>query len=197
MGKGGWDKIKSKLPQSVLDTVYFWQDLNSRNKRTHISINGQETSLCNNSEFNDLTCSTTELSEAKDSICKNCLRIAGGLNTSDTRDFAVKSAKKTVSRAAASSPAHAKHKRLQAHQKALSRDSDDFMEALQKHAPKKKTIELPSEVTEEQQSLQEAMAMSSTVLTTLRRCAVLNLERVMQQWKRCDPRDTFIIIQEG
>lgn len=193
MVKGGWDKQLniSKFPQDILETIFLWQDLNSRHQKVHIAINGEETSLCNNSEYNPQT-SQLEESTTKKRICLNCLRIASGLDANKTRDYTVKNAKKTLNRNSENS---AKHKRLAAHHKALSKTPDDFRAALEK--TKNNTITLQSEVTNHEESLRESLAITAATLTATRQSAVLNLERVMQSWKKCKAVDTFTIIQEG
>lgn len=181
-----------RISPEIEDTINFWQDWNSRHKKIHISINGQETSLCNNAEYDETTCSAIEQmnSETKKLLCRNCGRIAGTLSPNQTRDHTVKEAKKTVSRQTKKT---VKHKRLQGHQKALSKTREDFMKALE--ATPISTIE----ISEEQESLNEALSATNITLTTLRRCAIMNLDRIMNEWRKLEPRSPkeFILIQQS
>jgi len=193
MSKGGWDKKLnvSEFPKDILETIFFWKDLNSRHQKVHIAINGEINSLCNNSEYNPQT-SQLEESTTKKKICLNCLRIASGLDTNKTRNFTVNNAKKTVNRNAEHS---AKHKRLAAHHKALSKTPEDFRAALEK--TKNNTVTLQNDITNDKECLRESLAITAATLTATRQSAVLNLERVMQSWKKCKTGETFGIIQEG
>lgn len=198
MSDFGWSKVNGglKVPSDMKDQTYFFQDMDSRHKRIHISLIGEVSSLCNNSEFNDASC--TQINEVtsslKKKICKNCVRIVMGMSTDDTRDHAVSQAKKTVTRKSKNA---AKHKRLEAHQRSLSKTKEDFMAALEKTGSS--TITLPDEIGPEQHSLNESLAVTNQTLPTLRKAATMNLERVTNEWRKLPPNsnEEFTLMQEA
>lgn len=197
MASFGWHRVDGKinLPKSAIAGFDFFVDPRSRHKKVHVSVAGEEVSLCNNAVYNDdCTIADPQSKSQMKNMCRNCGRVLLSMQDEEgNNNDVVKRAKKTLSRPEISM----KHKRLEAHKKALSKTRDDFTRAMEKTS--KSTIKLPDEISSEHSSLSELLSMSATVLTTIRRSANLNLDRVMHEWKKLPPNSDqeFTLVQQA
>jgi hypothetical protein len=197
MGNFGWDRVVNgvNFPPQVREKFTFFRDPESRNQKIHITMIGESEALCNNSvcesgfeiidKFNAGT---------KKNLCRNCGRVMlSVINKEDVHDDIVKRAKRTVTRPKKSS----KHKRLEAHEKSLRKTKEDFMRAMEK--TENSTIKLPDEVGPEKDSLNETLGLTAPILTVLRKSAVMNLDRIMNEWRRLPPNSNgeFTLVQQA
>lgn len=194
MNKRGWHRIETGINISTSEAkgYTFFFDPKSKTKRVHAVINGEEIPICNGTAIND-SCTIIEFGSKKykESLCKNCARIL--LSMEDAQNDVVKRAKKTISRPDKTS----KHKRLDSYQKALSKTKEDFQEAMVK--ANQNNIKLPEEIGCEEESLQEILRLATPIFTKIRQTAVLNLDRVMNEWRKLPANDTkeFTLIQQA
>jgi hypothetical protein len=197
MGAFGWDRLVNgvKISPAVRQSFEFFCDPKSRNKRIHITMIGDAVSLCKNAENHSGCDDITQFNPSnKKNLCRNCGRVMLAMQDPDkVHDDIVKRAKKTLSRPEAT----VKHKRLEAHKKSLSKTKADFMEALEK--TENTTIRLPDEIGPEEHSLNEALKLATPIITAVRKSAVLNLDRVMNEWRKLPPNSNqeFTLVQQA
>lgn len=198
----GWDKLDEgfKIDKKLKDKIQFFKDPSSRNKRIHIKLVTDETSLCNNSELFTQHC--IEIPQitppVKKALCKNYARILMTMNPDDTRDQTVKTALNTLSRKPKSKT---KHNRLDRFAKALDRTPEDMLADMEDAAKKAaaSTITLPDEIGPEEYSLTTALASTNPAVTVLKKAAIMNLDRVLAEWKQLAPENpnSFGLIQRA
>lgn len=190
-GLGGWGIMKNgKIKPEILDTIYFWIDLKSKYNRTHISLIGETESLCRNLDNTTIKTTETEYDPKSKSICKNCLRIAFGLDPDTLNNQNVKKALKTVSKNKAS------NKRLDSYRKVLNKSKSEMQADMEK-AVNSSNLKLPDEISQDKESLTEVINASLPALSLVRKTAVLNLDRTVNEFKKADPdSNDYEIIKE-
>jgi hypothetical protein len=199
----GWNHVRNgvSITDKLFDIIEFWKNPKQRKDRKsiHAKYINENISLCGNCYMDSSDLEGWEKiedfdSSVKSQVCLNCLRTIGMLQSSDTADNNVRQAKKTVSKA--SSSIAKKNKRLERYRKNLKKSKEDIEKTIKE--TQHNIVALPDEIGPEEHSLQNALNAASKLLGEIRKCACLNLDRTMKEWKEIpadSPQDIHIILQ--
>ena len=191
----GWLKTKNgfTIPKQVMNSLNSWKLKDTAGKSIHLSLINDPTSLCGGYDTNEVEIIEIDNLTASDKklFCKNCARVAMGLNPEDINNNTVKQALKTVSKKKTS-----KGNRLDNYSKIL-RKSKDEMQADMEKVVNKSNIKLPDEISQDRESLVEVITSSLPILSIIRKTAILNLDRTVGEFKKADPdSNDYEIVRE-
>lgn len=183
-----WKRLEDQgisITKDIQKIVKFIKHVGRKRDVIHAYYNGEDKSICGNSERDEGTEEVSRFTPPlKKILCRNCAKSIAKLQSSDTNDANVQAAKKTVSKKKTKKSAH---KRLERYREALSKTQEDMLEDIQSAA--RTNIQLPNEIGPEEHILNESVSAATPFLTNIRKSAVLNMDRLMNVWKKSPPND--------